>query len=65
MELIINGEAQKLLVNTIEDVVAYFGLIDKPIVVEADGMVLTNEQWALVTVRPGMTIELVHFVGGG
>lgn len=65
MELIINGIAHKLKANTIKDVVEHFGLIDKPLVVEADGEVLTTQQWEHTMVQAGMTIELVHFVGGG
>jgi len=65
MELIINGTMQKLDVQTIKDVVEHFELSNKPIVVEADGEVLVSEHWEHTTVRPGMKIELVHFVGGG
>lgn len=66
MELIINGE-QKLLeqVNTIQDVIERLGLAGKPVVAEADGKVLTAEQWPDTPVRENMRIELVHFVGGG
>jgi len=65
MELIINGTMQNLEVKTIQDVVEHFGLSSKPIVIEADGEVLVSEQWEHTTVRDGMKIELVHFVGGG
>lgn len=65
MELIINGTTQQLEVKTIQEIVEHFGLSGKPIVVEADGKVLVSEQWTHTLVRPGMKIELVHFVGGG
>jgi len=65
VELIVNGKKQQLDVRTIEDVIVHFGLIGKPVVVEADGEVLMTEQWPHTMVRSGMTIELVHFVGGG
>lgn len=65
MELIVNGERKELAVRTIHDVSCYYGLQGKPIVVEADGIILTREQWAETAVKPGMKIELVHFVGGG
>ncbi|MFC5704116.1 sulfur carrier protein ThiS [Cohnella faecalis] len=65
MELIINGLKQELDAHTIQDVIEHYGLAGKPIVVEADGAVLTAEQWAVTVVRPHMQIELVHFVGGG
>ncbi|GGG79335.1 sulfur carrier protein ThiS [Paenibacillus radicis (ex Gao et al. 2016)] len=65
MELIVNGQKQELEARTIEEVVIHFGLEDRPVVVEADGVVLTKEQWVAAEVRPMMKIELVHFVGGG
>ncbi|QMV41828.1 sulfur carrier protein ThiS [Cohnella cholangitidis] len=65
MELVINGLRQELNVHTVQEVIAHFGLEGKPVVVEADGAVLTKEQWATAEVRPGMRLELVHFVGGG
>ncbi|SFS57286.1 sulfur carrier protein ThiS [Paenibacillus sp. BC26] len=65
MVLVINGQKQELDVLTIQDVIAHYGLAGKPIVVEADGDVLTAAQWETATVRPDMRIELVHFVGGG
>lgn len=65
MELVINGAKQELDVHTIQDVIIHFGLEGKPLVVEADGAVLTAEQWSVTVVRPHMQLELVHFVGGG
>jgi sulfur carrier protein len=65
MVLIINGLKQELDVSTIQDIIAHYGLDGKPVVVEADGAVLTAEQWAVTTVHPHMQVELVHFVGGG
>ncbi len=65
MELVINGTKHSLDVHTILDVINHFGLEGKPIVVEADGVVLTSEQWETAAVHPDMRIELVHFVGGG
>jgi sulfur carrier protein len=65
MQLIINGEAKELDATTIQDVVVYFGLEGRPLVVEADGEIITKEQWPDIEVRPLMKIELVHFVGGG
>ncbi|AZN41132.1 sulfur carrier protein ThiS [Paenibacillus albus] len=66
MKLIINGAEREVDgVQTIADVVAHFGLAGKPLVVEADGAVLTAEQWETADVHANMQIELVHFVGGG
>ncbi|MDQ0063299.1 sulfur carrier protein ThiS [Paenibacillus harenae] len=65
MELIINGKSQELDARTIQDVIEHYGLAGKPVVVEADGVVLKADQWADTEVHPRMPIELVHFVGGG
>ncbi|GGA47609.1 sulfur carrier protein ThiS [Paenibacillus physcomitrellae] len=65
MELIINGAAKELQAETLADVVEQLGLTGKPVVAEADGLVVTSEAWSQTAVRPGMRIELVHFVGGG
>jgi sulfur carrier protein len=65
MELVINGLRQELVAATIQDVIVHYGLVGKPVVVEADGVIVTADQWAVTTVRPHMQVELVHFVGGG
>ncbi|WHX49820.1 sulfur carrier protein ThiS [Paenibacillus woosongensis] len=65
VELKVNGVKHSLQAGTVQDVIAHFGLTGKPVIVEADGVILTPEQWADTTVSAGMVIELVHFVGGG
>lgn len=65
MQLIVNGEVKELEARTIEDVILYFGLEGRPVVVEAEGEIVAKEQWPDTQVRPRMKIELVHFVGGG
>lgn len=65
MELVVNGEHKELDVNTIHEVICFYGLQGKPVVAEVDGIVLLPGQWENTAVQPGMKIELVHFVGGG
>ncbi|MBN2984569.1 MULTISPECIES: sulfur carrier protein ThiS [Cohnella] len=65
MELVVNGQNRRLEARTILDVIEFYGLAGKPVVVEADGRVLTEGQWADEPVREKMVIEIVHFVGGG
>ncbi|NMO94315.1 sulfur carrier protein ThiS [Paenibacillus lemnae] len=65
MELIINGSRREMAAGNIADVIEKLGLTGKPVVVEAGGEVLVAEQWPCVKAVPGMTIEIVHFVGGG
>jgi len=65
LQLIVNGERRTVRAKTIADVIGFFGLEGKPVIVEADGAILTKPQWDDAPVRDGMRIELVQFVGGG
>ncbi|MFD3261453.1 sulfur carrier protein ThiS [Paenibacillus lentus] len=65
VDLKVNGISHTLKAATIQDVIAHFGLTGKPVIVEADGVILTPEQWTRTRTASGMVIELVHFVGGG
>ncbi|RXZ84828.1 sulfur carrier protein ThiS [Paenibacillaceae bacterium] len=65
MNIIVNGESKTIQAHTIKEVIDHYGLTGKPIVVEVDGAVLTSDHWEHTTLRDGMKIELVHFVGGG
>lgn len=65
VDLKVNGISHTLDAGTIQDVIAHFGLTGKPVIVEADGLILTPEQWTQTRIVSGMVIELVHFVGGG
>ncbi|WP_172195964.1 sulfur carrier protein ThiS [Saccharibacillus qingshengii] len=65
MELIVNGTKRELDAVNIADVVERLGLAGRPVVAEVEGEVLYSEQWESAEVKPGMKIELVHFVGGG
>ncbi|WP_372660675.1 sulfur carrier protein ThiS [Cohnella sp.] len=65
MELIVNGVSKQLDVRTLHELIAHYELLGKPIVAEVDGLILRNDQWTETVMRPGMRIELVHFVGGG
>ncbi|MEJ8305793.1 sulfur carrier protein ThiS [Saccharibacillus sacchari] len=65
VELTINGSRKELDADTLSDVVGLLGLNGRPVVAELNGEVVAAEKWAKTTVASGMTIELVHFVGGG
>ncbi len=66
MELIINGDKKVLEdASTLSDLVGHYGMQDKMVVAEVDGEVVERDRWLATTLRDGMRIELVHFVGGG
>lgn len=65
VELIINGEKVSLDVRTLDEVVKHFGLEQNLVVTEVDGEIIDRSEWENKSIKPGMKIELVHFVGGG
>lgn len=66
MNLIINGEEQQVdALQNIADLVSHYELKDKLVVVEIDGHVVDRQDWQDTKLQEGMSIELVHFVGGG
>ncbi len=64
-ELTVNGSRKELDADTLSDVVELLGLNGRPVVAELNGEVVAAEKWSETKVASGMTIELVHFVGGG
>lgn len=66
MKLIVNGEEKQISnLENVAHLVAHYKLEDKLVVVEIDGEVIDRENWQQTSLRDGMSIELVHFVGGG
>jgi sulfur carrier protein len=66
IQLIINGSPRELnAVRNLAEVIEQLGLAGKPVVAEVEGEVVTSEDWSGTAISPGMSIELVHFVGGG
>lgn len=62
----INGEEEHFdHVKTLLDVVAHYKLENNLVVAEVDGKVIDRERWSETSIKDGMSIELVHFVGGG
>ncbi|KIL41374.1 thiamine biosynthesis protein ThiS [Gordoniibacillus kamchatkensis] len=67
MELIVNGERIQVpeSVRTVSELLAYFGLERKVVIVEINQTILEKAAHADTLVRSGDRIEMVHFVGGG
>ena len=66
MRLTVNGEEKRLPhVKNVAELVAHYKLEDKLVVVEIDGDVVDRSEWQSTELQEGMSIELVHFVGGG
>jgi len=66
MTLTVNGEKQEFYgIANVTELVSHYRLQDKLVVVEIDGEVIDRNDWEQTQLKDGMTIELVHFVGGG
>jgi sulfur carrier protein len=65
----INGEEKEFaddnLPETLADLLNELGLCQPTVVAEIDGEVIEREKFGDTKLKPGQSIELVRFVGGG
>lgn len=47
MELRINGQCSELAVATIHDIIVHYNLLNKPVVAEVDGTIVSRELWKI------------------
>ncbi|WP_353057670.1 thiamine phosphate synthase [Paenibacillus pasadenensis] len=64
-DIMLNGTRHRTQAATLKQLVEENGLAGRRIVAEADGSIIPREGWGETMLRSGMTVELVHFVGGG
>jgi thiamine biosynthesis protein ThiS len=65
MNLIINGESQTLLAETLSALVEQFGMKSDRVAIELNREIVPRDQWAETHLADGDRLEIVHFVGGG
>lgn len=67
LHLYINGQKTEVQSNiqSVEDLLKFFKLQDRIVVVEQNGEIVLKEQYSKQPVNDGDKIEIVHFVGGG
>ena len=66
MTIKLNGELVELTeVNTIQQLLAYYKLEDRLVIVELNRDIILKDQYQETIINSGDEIELVHFVGGG
>ncbi|WP_342463012.1 thiazole tautomerase TenI [Ureibacillus sp. FSL K6-8385] len=67
LQLYINGQKTEVEdhVQNVEDLLNFFKLQDRIVVVEQNGEIVLKEQYGNQPVNEGDKIEIVHFVGGG
>lgn len=61
-----NGELRQFEEGmSVERFIAALGLNPETVVVECDGRILRRAEYDAISLRDGMTLELIRFVGGG
>ncbi len=66
MEIILNGEKHTLAeASSVLDLLHSLTIDPQKVAVEMDRQIIRPPQWDSTTIRPGVVIEIVHFVGGG
>ena len=65
----INGEVKEFskenVPETLADLLNELGLCQPTVVAEIDGKVIEREKFGDTKLKPGQSLELVRFVGGG
>lgn len=65
MHLVINGSEEQSDSATLADLIDRKGLRRDSLVVELNGAIVKQQQWAATTLQDGDRVELLNFVGGG
>jgi thiamine biosynthesis protein ThiS len=65
MNLIINGESQTLLADTLSALVEQLGMKSDRVAIELNREIVPRDQWSETRLADGDQLEIVHFVGGG
>ncbi|MDQ0205605.1 sulfur carrier protein ThiS [Alkalicoccobacillus murimartini] len=65
MTIQVNGEQVTVEEQSLQDLLEHYKLEPQLVVTEVDGVIIGLEERSNLQIKDGMTIELVHFVGGG
>jgi thiamine biosynthesis protein ThiS len=65
MNLIINGENQVSLADTLSALVDQLGMKSDRVAIELNREIVPRDRWAQTRLADGDQLEIVHFVGGG
>lgn len=66
IRVIVNGEERDIVAGrTVDQFLHELGLHPRMVVVEHNREILERARYDATEVKPGDTLELVHFVGGG
>jgi sulfur carrier protein len=65
MKIEVNGKEIEIDISTLDQLVQHYNLKEEHVVAEVDGEIIERAGWKKYELKPGIKIELVHFVGGG
>jgi thiamine biosynthesis protein ThiS len=65
LQIIVNGQQETIAPCSIAAYIRANGLNPKSLVVEYNHKILMQNQWDVVLLKNGDTLELLNFVGGG
>lgn len=65
MVITLNGKETTVAYTSLEELIVGYKLKPEHVVAEVDGEIIAREKWKEFKLKPGLKIELVHFVGGG
>jgi thiamine biosynthesis protein ThiS len=66
LDIVVNGEARRIPgPSTVADLLRHLNLDPRTVVVELNRRIVRRPHLHEVTLAPGDSVELVHFVGGG
>ena len=65
MNLLINGENQRSLAETLSALVQSLGMKPDRVAIELNREIVPRDRWSQTNLHDGDRLEIVHFVGGG
>lgn len=65
IQIIVNGKEIEVDVERLDQLIRSYKLQEDHVVAEVDEEIVERSKWKEFELKPGLKIELVHFVGGG
>ena len=65
MQISVNGQAEQVDIQSLEDYLTARGLLGRRIAVEHNGEIVPKSQFAHVMLEDGDVLEIVQAIGGG
>jgi sulfur carrier protein len=65
MKIIVNGQQESFILQTVDELVQHKGLEADSLVVELNRKIIRQAQWSGTHLQENDEVELLNFVGGG